>query len=122
MEKIIIPVKDTDSISDGFHTFGELYQHRVVLFIALCRLLSRQDNAIIPGGTGFIWASTRHSDGTSFGDWFVLGIGVEKGTQITYHIPARYWDRVCEFAKVLPKAPEFDGHTPEDVLKRITNL
>jgi len=69
-----------------------------------------------------IWCSTLHSDGSSFGDWFILGINKEKGKQITYHLPARFWHEVCEFAEVLERAPEWDGHTSEDVLERLKVL
>ena len=51
-----------------------------------------------------------------------MGIGKEKGKQITYHLPARYWHEVCEFAEILEKAPEWDGHTSDDVLKRLASL
>ena len=29
----------TKKISDGHHTFGELYRHRIALFCTLCNLL-----------------------------------------------------------------------------------
>jgi hypothetical protein len=29
------PLINTNQISDGYHTFGELYDHRISLFIAL---------------------------------------------------------------------------------------
>ena len=29
----------TKEISDGHHTFGDLYRHRIILFYALCNLL-----------------------------------------------------------------------------------
>ena len=69
-----------------------------------------------------MWCSTKHSDGSSLGDWFVLGINKQEGKQITYHIPARYWEEVTEFADILKKAPKWDGHTPEDVLERLANF
>ena len=103
---------------DGFHTFEELYEHRIRLFIALCNSIDtinyecgREDRKG--------WCSVKHSDGSTFGDWFILGIGKEKGKQITYHLPARYWSEVREFAEVLEKAPEWDGHTADDVLMRL---
>jgi len=104
---------------DGYHTFDELYEHRITLYIALCKQVN------IPGEPPFdkqCWCATKHSDGTWWDDWFVLGIGKEKGKQITYHLPTKYWSEVCEFAKVLDKAPEFDGHTSEDVLERLSKL
>lgn len=30
-----LPRGESNGVSDGYHTFGELYEHRVVLFIAL---------------------------------------------------------------------------------------
>lgn len=103
---------DTNNISDGYHTFGELYEHRIILFIALCKILS---------GSKYIWRSKLHSDGSSYDDWFILGIGDRAGKQITYHLPLTKWDNTS-FAITLDKAPEFDGHTSQDVLERISNL
>lgn len=37
---------DTNLISDGNHTFGELYDHRITNFIALCRNLKKGNNTI----------------------------------------------------------------------------
>jgi hypothetical protein len=112
--------------SDGYHTFKELYDHRITLYIALCQLLKRQENAIgfIPVGESFVWRSKKHSDGEicfGTGTQFVLGIGKEKGKQITYHLPIEKWDET-NFAETLETAPEWDSHTPEDVLERLKNL
>lgn len=126
----------TDGISDGYHTFGELYEHRIQLFIALCKIA--QDNRELhdsllhvtsqsklkgEGRYGNVWRSRYHSDGQlAFGGgWFLLGLGEESGYQITYHLPENYWDK-CEFAKTLKQAPEFDGHTSNDVIQRLKNL
>ena len=38
--------------------------------------------------------------------------------QITYHLPLSKWEETG-FAETLEKAPEFDGHTPDDVLEII---
>jgi hypothetical protein len=114
-------IEDTNLISDGYHTFGELYEHRIRLFIALCKAFYN-DPQYQTGKKAEIWASTKHSDGSSFGDWFILGIGKKKGQQITYHLPAKFWSEVCDFAEVLKKAPKFDEHTSEDVLLRLKNL
>ena len=95
------------------YTRGSHADDFVVLWIKLCERLS---------GQKYIWASVKHSDGSTFGDWFVLGMNDEKGKQITYHLPARYWNEVCEFANILEKAPEFDGHTSDDVLERIKKI
>ena len=67
-----------------------------------------------------VWRSKNHSDGEPAfgGTWFVLGINKEKGKQITYHLPMSKWDET-DFAETLEKAPEFDGHTSQDVLERL---
>lgn len=95
--------------SDGFHTFDELYEHRIVLFIALCKHFPTR------------WKSKLHADGSSFAGWFIMGIGKEKGNQISYHLPMRFWNE-CEFVTTLDKSPEWDGHTSNDVLKRLSEL
>lgn len=114
---------DTNKISDGYHTFGQLYDHRVELYIALCRILSSRYplmRVLIPGNA-MVWRSKLHSDGASFDGWFILGIESEPGEQITYHLPLSKWND-CGFSVTLDKAPEFDGHTSEDVLKRLAKL
>jgi hypothetical protein len=104
---------DTNKISDGYHTFGELYEHRIVLYIALCRLLDQT-------GIEKVWKAKKHSDGSEWDGWFILGIGLPKGSQITYHLPISKWDE-CGFVE-LEKAPEWDGHTSVDVLTRLQSL
>lgn len=100
-------------ISDGYHTFGELYEHRIVLYIAFCKMLC---------AFGWeIWRSKLHSDGTMFGDSFVLGINQEAGKQITYHLPLSKWEQT-DFAETLDQAPEWDQHTSNDVLLRLADL
>jgi hypothetical protein len=104
---------ETNDISDGYHTFAQLYEHRIILFISLCKIL--------PLNTLFVWRSKLHSDGSNFDGWFVLGMGKEKGKQITYHLPISKWND-CDFAETLEKAPDFDGHTSQDVLTRLQSL
>jgi hypothetical protein len=50
-----------------------------------------------------------------------MGIGKEKGKQISYHLPLSRWDETY-FAETLDKAPEWDGHTSADVLERLKTL
>jgi len=100
---------------DGYHTFKELYQHRYILFIKLCNVLQTRDDAPV-------WRSKLHADGTMFEDSFIMGIYKEEGKQITYHIPIKKWEETDFIAETLDKAPEFDGHTSDDVLERIKDL
>ena len=100
--------------SDGYHTFNELYDHRITLFLALC--------AHIANGYGYVWRSKLHSDGSSFDGWFVMGIGAEPGEQITYHLPMSRWEEAATIGRELSRAPEFDGHTSADVITRLKAL
>lgn len=130
MEKLITKItidglEQTGKISDGYHTFDELYEHRIVLWIALCAQLQgfryHGDLRNQFGDELMVWRSKVHSDGSKIDDWFLLGYRKEHGEQITYHLPMAKWD-ACGFAQILEKAPPFDGHTSEDVLTRLTTL
>lgn len=114
---------ESECTCDGYHTFDELYEHRYVLWIALAKVLAETDFSEWGSRCPNVWRSKFHSDGKPAfdGKWFLLGIEKEKGTQITYHLPIERWDE-CEFAETLEKAPEFDGHTSDDVLERIKKL
>ena len=105
----------SDGISDGYHTFSELYDHRITLFIALCNFIYSEMSP-----PKIAWKSKTHSDGTSWDGWFVAGIGTEKGEQITYHLPIDRWNELRVVA--YDKAPEWDGHTPQDVINRLKSL
>lgn len=118
-KRIHVVGEENMEVSDGYHTFDELYDHRITLYIALCRTLKFALEG--EGGNSNIWRSNVHSDGSTMEGWFVLGIGKEPGKQITYHLPLSRWEET-EFAPTLDKAPEFDGHTSADVLVRLKEL
>lgn len=105
-------------ISDGYHTFNELYEHRFTLFIALCKMIYYHHPDTHFTGQFPIWRSREHSDGSEWPGWFILGIGMAPGHQITYHLPEGKWGLV-EFAKTLDRAPEYDGHTANDAILRL---
>jgi hypothetical protein len=104
---------DIGETSDGFHTFNELYEHRIALFIALCSEVDGRTP------TGHVWRSKLHSDGSKFDGWFVMGIGTAPGEQITYHLPIARWADTDWLGTEFPCAPEFDGHTAADVVQRL---
>jgi len=106
--------EDKGNISDGYHTFNELYRHRRKLFFALCRAVK---------DTHVVWRSKQHheEDKEIYEDTFVAGINTEEGTQISYHFGLTYWDEM-DFADTYERAPKWDGHTPDDVLIRLQNL
>ena len=113
--------------SDGYHTFTELYDHRITLFIALCKQLRTKINADNINGVKMdeistnIWRSKLHADGSMFDGWFIMGINKKPGKVITYHLPLSRWDET-NFAETLDNAPEWDGHTSADILERLKVL
>lgn len=100
------------SISDGYHTMDELYDHRHALFIALCNTLAREGSCVV-------WKSQLHEDGTMFDGMFIAGINDLAGEMITYHLPNDLWAKFNNHVEWVPNAPEFDGHTSEDVISRL---
>lgn len=108
-ERIEVPVTDTNTVSDGFHTFGELYEHRIILFACLSLVVRERLES---------WVSKLHHDGTGYEGWFIGGIRLPTG-DITYHMPMEHWDLLAEHAQVLERGKPWDGHTSEDVLKRL---
>lgn len=98
-----------DEITDGHHTFGELYDHRRALTAALCKALSLD-----------AWRSKAHhpDDDPMFeGGYFIVGINLPSGT-ITYHYKLSHWD---DFAGVieLEHAPKWDGAPPSATVERL---
>lgn len=110
----LIKEANKSKISDGYHTFGELYDHRNLLFVKLCKRI-REDN------TTHVWRSIRQSDGNMDKDWFIMGINKEPGEQISYRLPIALWEQTM-WAETLDKAPEWDGHSSADVLTRLINV
>lgn len=100
---------ETGEISDGYHTFNELYHHRAILFSAICNTYSE-----------LAWKSKKHSDGTMFEGDFIVGIQTPKGTASYHYAIYPYWDMF--HVKEIPNAPEWDGYTPAESIDRIYSL
>ena len=99
----------TGDTSDGYHTFNELYRHRAILFSVICN--ERPEVS---------WKSKRHHDGTMYDGMFIVGIDTPEG-QATYHYDINpYWNLFR--VKELELAPEWDGHTPGEAIRRIGTL
>ena len=112
-------------VSDGYHTFDELYEHRSILFLALLR--SIQDvNEFAEYESLHIsahpWYSKQHEDGTMFPGMFIAGMSTDYGS-VTYHFDEKYLP-LFEKAEIeyLERAPKWDGHTPQDGLEVIKSL
>lgn len=103
----ILAVRDTSNISDGSHTFGELYHHRAIL-----------SATIFNANRDVAWKSKRHDDGDMIKGFFIVGIDTPEG-QFTYHYPLEYWGYFK--VKKMNYAPVWDGHSSDDV-ERLLSL
>lgn len=96
-------VDDIGKLSDGNHTFDDLYYQRCILFAKLVEIY--KDKA---------WKTKRHDDGElCFGGTnFLVCIDTPNGPY-SYHYPLKDWDLFK--CKEITKAKPFDGHTSKDV-------
>lgn len=102
---------NTKRISDGHHTFDELYHHRIVLFCTLCNLFPE-----------ISWKSKKHFDEKNdpmFDNSFIAGINTPEGVA-TYHIKLKYWDMFD--VPELEHAPKYENYDSDDVIERIYSL
>lgn len=106
LNKYIIYAKSIGDISDGYHTFDELYYHRLCLFSVICNLFP--DKA---------WKSWKHHDDSMYTDYFIVGLTTDEG-DYSYHYHKSEWDMFN--VKELDRAPEWDGHKPEDITRLFT--
>lgn len=121
---IHIPVEkraDHDT-SDGYHTFDELYEFRMLYNAAFFMCLADIDDMKNknPSLSFDVHKSKRHSDGELCfgGGWFVVVAYLGKHKfQITNHYPMKDWDLFDIPER--ERADKWDGHSPEDVAKRI---
>ena len=101
-------VKEIEDLSDGYHTFKQLYYQRMMLFATIVK--QNKDKA---------WKSLRHEDGELCfgGGWFIVGIDTPEGSY-TYHYEDKYFNLFdCE---ELERAKHWDGHTEKDVTRLLS--
>ena len=100
--------QDMGEVSDGYHTFNELYYYRMLYNAAFFNLLPK----------GWVHKSKRHNTGEECfgGGWFIVMANLPTG-QISNHYELKDWD----LFKVPEKefADEWDGHTPQEAAKRL---
>ena len=111
LESKITSEISTKEISDGHHTFGELYYHRIILFCTLCNLLPE-----------ISWKSKKHFDEENdpmFNDSFIAGINTPDGIA-TYHIKLKYWEMFV--IPELENAPKYELYSSDDVIDRLLSL
>lgn len=109
--KAVVTEDDTDEVSDGYHTFGELYDHRRALTAALAKAT--------PGS----YRSKAHhpEDDPMFeGGYFIVGIPTPTGF-ITYHYQLKHWEDFDALSE-LAHAPKWDGAPPSATIYRLLNM
>ena len=100
-----------EEISDGYHTFKELYEYRLLYNAAFFNELAKE-------GTIKVHKSKRHSTGELCfgGGWFIVMAELPTG-QISNHYELKDWNLFhCQEQE---KADVWDGHTPQEASKRL---
>lgn len=102
---------DVELISDGYHTFKELYEYRLLYNAAFF-------NELVKNNVCKVHKSKKHSDGELCfgGGWFIVMAELPTG-QVSNHYELKDWDLFkCEEQDT---ADVWDGHTPEEASNRI---
>lgn len=102
-------------VSDGFHTFDELYRHRMLLTALLFGLLAHG-----PDWPKYdVHRSLLHHDGEEpfGGGWFIVMATLPTG-QVSYHYPLEHWELFDGIPDVL-RAGVWDGHSSEEAADRM---
>ena len=102
-----------ENTSDGYHTFKELYEYRLLYNAALFNEWAKH-------GTLYgVHKSKRHSDGELCfgGGWFIVVAQLPTG-QISNHYELTDWDKFNIPEMETPVL--YDGHTPQGVTERLT--
>ena len=108
------PPEIDENTSDGYHTFKELYEFRLLYNAALFNEWAKQKMYNVH-------KSWKHSDGEDCfgGGWFVVVAELPSG-QITNHYEAEDWGLFRVNSR--KTATKWDGHTPQDVAKRLRGI
>jgi hypothetical protein len=106
-------------VSDGYHSFNELYEFRKLYNAVFFNELSIKD--MQKGDFTYNpHKSWKHADGELCfgGGWFIV-MAYLNGKQISNHYEAKDWDlfKIPE----LETANEWDGHTAQDIVTRLTD-
>ena len=101
-------IKDIGDLSDGFHTFNQLYYQRMMLFATIVK--QNRDRA---------WKSLRHEDGELCfgGGWFIVGVDTPEWSY-TYHYEDNYYSLFD--CVELKRSKHWDGHTEKDVTRLLS--
>lgn len=107
-----VPIENIGTISDGYHSFDELYEFRKAYNACLFNEWHEQ-------GKYDVHKSLKHHDGELCfgGGWFVV-VAITPFGQVTNHYKVEDWDLFkCESFDAAKH--EFDGHNASDALSRL---
>lgn len=113
-DEIKVPC-DAGLVSDGYHTFNELYEYRKVYNAALF-------NEWAKSGKFTVQKSLKHSDGELCfgGGWFIVVADTQFG-QVSNHYEVKDWDLFSSVEAVdIPM--DYDGHSASEALERLIKV
>lgn len=115
--------REKAKLSDGYHTFDELYEFRKLYNAALFNEWAKHESwggRVTPKYD--VHKSIRHHDGELCfgGGWFIVVAILPEG-QISNHYRMEDWD-LFQIPESEKAKYEFDGHTSADVLERLKQL
>lgn len=115
-----VPEFKENELSDGWHTFNDLYEFRKLYNAVLFNEWASHTSAGEP--TYNVHKSICHNDGELCfgGGWFIV-VAILPTGQISNHYKIEDWDLFKVPIKDKALYP-FDGHTPDDVLIRLRDL
>jgi hypothetical protein len=110
-----LPEDIRGDISDGYHSFNELYQFRLVLTALLFNKWA--DEGLIE-----VYKSKKHFDGKPCfgGKWFIIVANLPTG-QVSFHYELKDWNAFSCVQYDKSKDP-WDGHTAMVALKRLMDF
>lgn len=102
----------TGELSDGYHTFNELYEYRMLYN-------AHAAHGWLAAGIPVV-KSWRHHDGEKCfgGGWFIVVAELPTG-QVSNHYAAEHW-HLFDVPEGVP--PAYDGHSPSDVAQRLRGM
>lgn len=104
-----------NEISDGYHTFTDLYNFRKLYNALLFNEWARNNNIEV-------YKSKKHYDGEEcfLGKWFIV-VAILPTGQISNHYKLKDWDlfQIPEYEK---SKYEYDNHNSKDVIDRLNSF
>ena len=114
-KNLIKPGQDVKDVSDGRHTFRELYEFRKLYNAALFNIWGEN-------GLYEVHKSLRHYEGElCFGGGDFIVVAILPTGQISNHYKISEWDlfKIPSFEKAIFP---YDGHNAQDVIERLKSI